>query len=257
MIIDLIAMNKIFQNNTIFFGNNNNYNEDDNPNEEYIFENQNENHNENIISNMNDNNASEYTTPESIASAQNVSQTETSINTQFVRVPTRFVSPRQDTNDPQPYLGTSLRRNITFNFPEEVQDETRNITSIPNTSVIALSPTRTFSRKTRNTTGSIYDLPSNPSAFQQSNKTIQPENIRNNNQQTSSQHYDPINYSFFPPYNTNIQTNNNQYVSQSNNITNVMTQHPYAHLLQKIPHKVIFLHKIKEHPIQTLYNLLK
>ena len=26
---------------------------------------------------------------------------------------------------------------------------------------------------------------------------------------------------------------------------------------KQIPHKITFLHKIKEHPIQTLYNLLK
>ena len=38
---------------------------------------------------------------------------------------------------------------------------------------------------------------------------------------------------FFPPSNTNIQTKNNQNVSQSNENTNLMTQHPYAHLLQK------------------------
>ena len=47
----------------------------------------------------------------------------------------------------------------------------------------------------------------------------------------SSQHYDPFKYSFFPPSNTNIQTNNTQNVSLPNN-TNLMTQHPYAHLLQ-------------------------
>ena len=131
---------------------------------------------------------------------------------------------------------TYSHRNITFNLPlhsdEVVQDETQNIISIRDTSVIVLSPTNTISRNTRNTTRALYDPPSIPSAFQQSNKTIQPENIRNNIQQTSNQHYDPFDYSFFPPSNTNIQTINNQNVSQSDNNTNLMTQHPYAHLLQ-------------------------
>ena len=95
-----------------------------------------------------------------------------------------------------------------------------------------LSPSRTISRNTRSTTRSIYDPLSIPSAFQQSNKTIQPENTRIKNQQTSSHYYDPFNYSFFPPSKTNIQTNNYQSVSQSNNFTNLKTQHPYAHLLQ-------------------------
>ena len=49
---------------------------------------------------------------------------------------------------------------------------------------------------------------------------------------TFSQHYDPFNYSFFPPSNTKIQTNNNQNDSQSNKKTNLKTHHPYAHLLQ-------------------------
>ena len=128
-----------------------------------FFENQKENHNENIISNMNDNNASEYNTPESIASAQNVSQPATSTNTQFVRVPTSFVSPRQDTHDPQSYLDISPRRNITFTFREEVQDETQNITSVRNTSV--LSPSRTVSNNTLNITRPRYDPPSIRSAF--------------------------------------------------------------------------------------------
>ena len=61
-------------------------------------------------------------------------------------------------------------------------------------------------------------------------KTIQSENNHNNNQQTSSQQNDPFNCSFFPPFNTNIQTNNTQNISQLENIQR--TQHPYAHLLQ-------------------------
>ena len=170
---------------------------------------------------MNENNASEYTTPESTTFAQNASQTEISTTSQFVRIPTRIVSPRKNTHDPQSNLDTSPHRNITFNLPthpdEVVQDESQNITSIRYTSVNVLSRTKIISKSTRNTTRSIYDPPSTPSAFQQSNKTIQSENNRNNNQQTSSQHYDPFIYSFFPPSNTKIQTNNTQNISQPNN----------------------------------------
>ena len=186
-----------------------------------MIENQNENRYEDIAHHIKENNASEYTTPESTTSAQNASQTETSTNTQFVRIPIRIVSPRQDTHDPQSYLDTSPHRNITFNFPphpdDVVQYETQNITSSRDTSVNVLSPTRTISKTTRSITRSIYDHPSLPSVFKHSNKIIQPVNSRNNNQQSSSQHYDPFNYSFFPPANTNIQTNNNQIVPQSNN----------------------------------------
>ena len=96
---------------------NENYNENDNNNEEYTLENQNENRNENIVHHINENNTSEYTTPESTISAQDASQTGTSINNQVVRVPTRVVSPRPNTYDPQSYSDTSPRRNITFNFP--------------------------------------------------------------------------------------------------------------------------------------------
>ena len=134
-----------------------------------MFENQNENRNQDIALHINENNASEYTTPEYTTSAQNASQTGTSTNTQFVRIPTRIVSPRQDTHDPQSYLDTYPHRNITFNFPphpdEVVQDETQNITSISDTSGNVLSPIRTISNNTRNITRSIYDPPSLPSAF--------------------------------------------------------------------------------------------
>ena len=218
------------------FTNNDHYDEDGNNNDEYMIENQNENRNENIALHINENNASEYTTSASTTSAQNASQTGTSTNTQFVRIPARTVSPRQDTHDPQSYSDTSPHRNITFNFPshpdEVVQDETQKITYIRDTSVKILSSTRTISNNTRNITRSIYDPPLLPSVFKNSNKTIQPEDNRNNNQPSSSQHFDPFNYSFFPPANTNIQTNNIQIVSQSNNNTNLMTHHPYAHLLQ-------------------------
>ena len=91
-----------FQEQQNLFINNIYYNENDNNNEEYIVENQNENRNEDIVHNMNDHNASEYTIPDSTSSAQNTSQTETP-KTQFVRVSTRFVNPRQNTHGPQLY----------------------------------------------------------------------------------------------------------------------------------------------------------
>ena len=170
--------------------NDNNNEEDDNNKEEYIFENQNEIRNEDIVPHINESNASEYTTPEPTTSAQNASQTETSTTSHFVRIPTRVVSPRQNTHDPQSYLDTSPHRNFSFDLPthpdEVVQDETKNITSTRDTSVNVLSPTQIISKNTRNTTRSIYDPPSIPSVFQQSNKTIQSENNRNSNQQTSS-----------------------------------------------------------------------
>ena len=150
--------------------------------------------------NIKENNAREYTTPESITLAQNASQTETSANTQFVRITTRIVSPRQNTHDPQSYSDTSPHRNITFTFPpsleEVIQDRTQNITSIRDFSVNVLSPTRTISNNTRNTTRPKYDPPSAPSVLKYLN-TIQPENTQNNNQRTSSQLYDPFNNSFF------------------------------------------------------------
>ena len=49
----------------LFTNNDNNNEENDNINEEYIFKNQNENRNEDIVLHINENNASEYTTPES------------------------------------------------------------------------------------------------------------------------------------------------------------------------------------------------
>ena len=82
------------------------------------------------------------------------------------------------------------------------------ITSLRKTSVNVSSHTRTTSNTTQNITRSIYDPPSLPSTFKYPNKTIQSED--NKNQQTSSRYYDPINYSFYPHSNTNIQTNKNQ-----------------------------------------------
>ena len=108
---------------------NNNYDEDDTNNEEYMLENQNENRNEVMALNISENNASEFTTPESIPLAQNTSQTETSLTTKFVRIPTRIVSQRQNTHDPQSYSDTSPHRNITFTIPpspeEVIQDRTQ------------------------------------------------------------------------------------------------------------------------------------
>ena len=214
---------------------NNSYDEDDTNNKEYMPENQNENRYEDMTLNINENNASEYTTPESITAAQNASETETSATNQFVGIRTRIVSPRQNTHDPQSYSETSQHRNITFNFPPSpekiIQDQIQNITSSRDIFVDVLSPTRTISNNTRNTTRPIYDPPS----VLLSSKTLikQQENHNNNNNQpTSSQLYDPFNYSFFPPFNTNIQTNNTQNVSQSNNNINSTTQ-PNIHIYYK------------------------
>ena len=158
-----------------------------------------------------------------------------STNNHLVRVPTRVVSPRPNTSDPQSYSDTSPRRNITFNFPsnsdDEIQGETQNITSFRNTSVDVSSPTRTILDNTQNIyttqniTRSMYDPPSLPSIFKYPKKTIRSEN--NNNQQTSSRYYDPFNYSFYPQSNTNIQTNNNQNPFQSNNNPNLLTHHSF------------------------------
>ena len=192
--------------------------------------------------------------------AQNTSQIETSTNTQFVRFPTRIVSPRQNTHDPKSYSESLPHRNITSNFPpspeETLQDRTPNITSTRDISVNVLLPTRTISNNTRNTTRPIYDPPSVPFAFKYSKKTGQPENHYNNkNPPTSSQIYDSFNYSFFPPFNTNIQTNHTQNAPQSNNNFNSTSQHPYSHLLQTNSSQSKFPPQ-KEHRIQTLYNLL-
>ena len=166
---------------------NENYKENDNKNEDYTLENQKENR---II----ENNTSEFTTLESTTSAQDASQTGTSTNNQFVRVPTRVVNPRPNTYDPQSYADTFPRRNVTFNFPsnsdDEIQDETQNIASLRNPSVDVSSPTRTILdttqiiNTTKNITRSMYNPPSLPSTFKYPNKTIRSED--NNNQQTSS-----------------------------------------------------------------------
>ena len=220
------------------FTTNENYEENDNNNEDYTLENQIENPNEAIVQHINENN-SEYTTPESTTSAQDASQAGTSTNNHLVRVPTRVVSPRPNTDDPQPYSDTSPRRNITFNFPsnsdDEIQDETENITSFRITFVDVSSRTRTILDNTQNTntaqnpTRSMYDPPSLPSIFKYPNKTIRSEN--NNNQQTSCRYYDLFNYSFYPQSNTNIRTNNNQNPFQSNNNPNSLTHHSFPQLL--------------------------
>ena len=153
------------------------------------------------------------------------------------------MSPRPNTYDPQSYSDTSPRRNITFNFPsnsdDEIQEETQNITSFRNISVDVSSPTRAFLDNTQNintaqnTTRSMYDPPSLPSIFKYPNKTIRSEN--NNNQQTSSRYYDPFNYSFYPQSNTNIQTNNYQNPFQSNNNPNLSTHHSFPQRLPTNP----------------------
>ena len=227
------------QEKQILFTTNENYNENDNNNEDYTLENQKENRNETIVHHINENNTSEYTTPESTTSAQDASQTGTSTKNHFVRVPTRVVSPRPITYNLQSCSDTSPRRIITFNIPsnsvDEIQDETQNIPSFRNTYVDVSSPTRTILdttqniNTTQNITRSMYDPPSLPSSFKYPNKTIRSED--NNNQQISSRYYDPFNYSFYPQSNTNIHTNNNQNTSQPNNNPNLLTHHSYTHPL--------------------------
>ena len=170
------------------FIDNENYNENDNNNEDYTLENQTENNNETMVHHIHEN-TSEYTTPESTTSAQDASQAGTSTNNHLVRVPTRVVSPRPNTYDPQSYSDTSPRSNITFNFlsnsDDEIQEETQNITSFRNTSVDVSSPTRTILDNTQNIkttqilTRSMYDPPSLPSTFKYPNKTIRSENNNN------------------------------------------------------------------------------
>ena len=75
----------------------------------------------------------------------------------------------------------------------------------------------------------MYDPPSFPSTFKYPNKTIRSED--NNNQQTFSRYYDPFNYSFYPQFNRNIQTNNNQKISQPNKNPILLTHHSYTHPL--------------------------
>ena len=132
------------QNIITTIGNNNE--DDDNNDEEDMLENQNENHNEDNVRYTNENNTSKNTTPESTTSTQNISQPGTSTKTQSVRIPTRIVS--QNRQDPQPYLNTSSKRNITFNLPsntdEIVRDETQDTNSNRENSVDVLSPTRTI-----------------------------------------------------------------------------------------------------------------
>ena len=83
-----------------------------------------------------------------------------STNNHLVRVPTRVVSPRPNTYDPQSYSDTSPRRNITFNFhsnsDDEIQNETQNITSFRNTSVDVSSLTRTILDTTHNISTTRY-----------------------------------------------------------------------------------------------------
>ena len=234
MITDLTVMNKIVKNNNVYSLLMKTTMKTITIRKTTLSKIQNENRNEAIVHHKNEN-TSEDTTPESTTSAQDASQAGTSTNNHLVRVPTRVVSPRPNTYDPQSYSATSRRRNITFNFPsnsdDEIQDETQNITSFCNTSVDVSSPTRTILDNTQNkntlqnTTRSMYDSPSLPSIFKYPNKTIRSEN--NNNQQTSSRYYDPFNYSFYPQSNTNIQTKINQNLFQSNNNPNLLTHHSF------------------------------
>ena len=78
-------------------------------------------------------------------------------------------------------------------------------------------------------TRSRYDPPSIPSAFQ-SNRSIQLNDNRNENQPTSSHYYYPFNYSFFPSSDTITYTSNNPNFSQPN--PNSRTQNPLTNTLQ-------------------------
>ena len=134
---------------------NNRYDEHDNNKEEYMLENQNENRNEDMALNINENNASEYTTPESTNSAQNASQTGTSALRLLVQDKTHMI-----------HNHTQIHLRIVPHRPEEVvQGRTQNITSIRDTSVNVLSPTRTISNSTRNITRPIFDPPPVPSVL--------------------------------------------------------------------------------------------
>ena len=190
--------------------------------------NQNQNRNQNNTRNTNEN-TSEYTTPESTNSGQNISQTETSTTTQFVRIPTRNIESRHNTQDPQPSSNISSQRYITFEIPssptEELQNETQNTNSIPNTSVNVMSPTRNNPTTSRNFSRSTYDPPSVPSIYREPNTTRQTST-------TTNRQYDPFRYTFFQPSNTNISTNTQHKESSQNNNLSITTQHPYEHFLQ-------------------------
>ena len=222
--------------------NTNNYTEDDNTNNENTLQQQNQNENYNDDNQIIENNASEFTTQESTVSTQNASQvgTSTSTHTQYFRVPTRVVNQNQNLHNPQSHLDTSPNRNITFNLPntdETTPDETHNTlhedilttSHAQNTSVNVASPTRTIPDSTRYITRPRYDPPSIPSAFR-SDRSIYSNHNCNDNPQTSNQYYDPFNYNFSPPSNTNTDTNIHQNHSQIN--TNSTTQNPFIQLLQ-------------------------
>ena len=211
--------------------NTNNYTEDDTTNNENTLQQQNQNEN------YNDN---EFTTQESSISTQNASQagTSTSTHTQCFRVPTRVVNQRQNTHSPQSHLDTSPNRNITFNLPytdETTHDETHDTlhedilttSHAQNTSVNVASPTRTIPDSTRYITRPRYDPPSIPSAFR-SDRLISSNSNCKDNPQTSNQYYDPFNYNFYPPSNTNTNANINQNHSQFN--TTSTTQNPFIQL---------------------------
>ena len=168
-----------------------------------------------------------------------MSPTETSTTTQFVRVLTRTINPRQNLPDSQSPLNTSPPRYITVEIPpsptEEVQNEIQNMTSIPNTSVNVSSPTRNNPNTSRNIPRSTYDPPLVSSIYKNSNTQQQAITSRTNNQQTSHAYYDPFNYTFFPQSNTNTTTYNQHQETLQNNNPNRLTQHPYEHLLQTNP----------------------
>ena len=127
-----------------------------------------------MVLNTNENNASEYTTPESTTSAQNASQAEASTTNQFVRISTRVVNLSQNTHNPRSSSDISPNRYKIFSFPpspeeEIIQDRTQNKTTTRDISVNVLSPTRT--KNTKNKTRFTYDPPSVPPVFKHSIRT--------------------------------------------------------------------------------------
>ena len=246
------------------FTNNENYNANDNKNEDYTLENQNENNNETMVHHINEN-TSEYITPEPTTSAQDASQAGTSTNNHLVRVPTRVVSPRPNTYDSQSYSDTSPRRNLTFNFPsnsdDEIQEETQNLTSFRNFSFDVSSPTRTILDNTQN---------KNTAKIQLDLCTVLHHFLLYLNIQTkqfdlktiiiNKLPVDIMTYLIILFTHNLIQIFKQRIIKTLFNLTIILSsQHitrSHSHY-QQIPHKQTLFHKTKEYHIRTLYNRLK
>ena len=251
--------------------NTDNYTEDENTNNENTLQQQNQNENYNDDNQTIENNASEFTTQESTISTQNASQagTSTSPHTRSFRIPTRVVNQRQNPHKPQSYLDASLNRNIIFNLPhtdETTHDETHNTlhedilttSHAQNTSVNVASPTRTIPDSTRYITRPRYDPPSIPSAFR-SDRLIYSNTNRNDNPQTSNQYY---NHSIITFLLHQIQILIIKYKINLNLIRIQQHKTLSYNYHQPVPHRIIYILKIKELRILQLlilipHNLLK